>query len=133
MIKPNELRRFNWVTVGKKAIHYIPSPDKFMIKELREDHCSFVGFSSLELYENLEPIPLTEEWLLKFGFEEFEYHIKNNLIWYKKWPLPIFYGSNGFEKYLIHDLGGRFVVLKYVHQLQNLYFALTGEELKLKQ
>jgi hypothetical protein len=77
-----------------------------------------------------KPIPLTEEWLLKFGFE----HIKNN--WYN-----IFAVNNTFNVYLFSDNEGfrveivsqSITVLKYVHQLQNLYFALTGEELIIKQ
>ena len=44
-----------------------------------------------------EPIPITEELLIKFGFNEY---VNTNIY-------PI----------------------KYVHQLQNLYFALIGEEL----
>lgn len=74
------------------------------------------------------PIPLTEEWLLKFGFEydhdgRYEYH-----------------GSK-FYRYksrLIVDRGGLFfdygsdVEIKYAHQLQNLCFALTGEELNFR-
>ena len=71
-----------------------------------------------------EPIPLTEEWLLKFGFE------KNG----RDWELPNFrfhvnkpINYNGFV-----FCDGYTVItekIQYVHQLQNLYFALTGAEL----
>jgi hypothetical protein len=70
----------------------------------------------------LDPIPLTEEWLLKFGFEitknfqtkdRFQTHKKDGIIWFE-------YGYIRVE-------------LKYVHELQNLYFALFGEELTIKQ
>ena len=70
-------------------------------------------------YENDEkswkPIPLTEEWLLKFGFKkEDEYwNYKGFKLWFEKG----FYHIN--SEYLIH--------IDYVHQLQNLFFALTGE------
>jgi hypothetical protein len=68
-----------------------------------------------------EPIPLTEEWLLKFGFCKFKNY-------------------NDFSKggIIIHGRKRGFVLrksvpdIKYVHQLQNLYFALTGEELEIK-
>jgi hypothetical protein len=74
-----------------------------------------------------KPIPLTEEWLLKFGFEKsmswtYVIELKGNLklVYYlgeKGWSI-------GFKSY------SDFSNLEYVHQLQNLYFALTGEELK---
>lgn len=76
-----------------------------------------------------KPIYLTEEWLLKFGFKA-----KKKLS-----------GHFGFYKdgwYLIPEedvfeliaAGSSLIIgkIKYVHQLQNLYFALTGEELIIK-
>lgn len=78
-------------------------------------------------YGFIEPIPLTEEWLLKFGFEkqhneeDFDYWFKNDFLNDIIWE-----HSEGF----CHNLnyGGD---IKHVHQLQNLYFALTNEELIL--
>jgi hypothetical protein len=73
------------------------------------------------LLETLHRIPLTEEWLLKFGFRS------NN-----GYPLKLLCGyikiRNGvwFFKYNKLD-----IELQYVHQLQNLYFALTGKELEI--
>ena len=74
------------------------------------------------------PITLTEEWLLKFGFEM----DKGGIFWINnKW---------GFHGYLTPDnifciigYSEKHLNIKYVHQLQNIYFALTGEELTLKQ
>lgn len=74
--------------------------------------------------EDLRSIPLTEEWLLKLGFEkksgnEFE---KGRFIYrFQQRDLII----EGFE----YDYNGIICHPEYVHQLQNLYFALTGEEL----
>lgn len=66
------------------------------------------------------PIPLTEEWLKKFGFY---------MIYYDK-EKEINYKLNDFT---LEQTDGGFiyqkVIIKYIHQLQNLYFALTGEEL----
>ena len=74
------------------------------------------------------PIPLTEEWLLKFGFE-----IKLDNF---NWNAGIGINEIGdFKLALRHtdNFGwfykSRCTPIKYVHQLQNLYFALTGEEL----
>lgn len=67
------------------------------------------------------PIPLTEEWLLKFGFEKF-----TTKDVYPTFANNIFNWNNG----ILYLIGYGFMNhCKYVHQLQNLYFALTGEEL----
>jgi len=83
---------------------------------------------------NIEPIPLTEEYLLKFGFEKRNegtsdaWHIGMNpvthdwlfdLVWIKGYQYP-FYRNGLF-------------MIKSVHQLQNLYYAMTGEELTLTE
>lgn len=77
-----------------------------------------------------EPIPLTEEWLLKFGFE-----FKKTTKYYVNNYFHCFYGVTDETKGKIifaTNLKKR-IFIDYVHQLQNLYFALTGEELKLKE
>lgn len=81
---------------------------------------------------NFRPIEITEEWLLKFGFEDitgvdYILHIdvdfKLILI-----PADAFYPQ--IDK--ADDVGWSSISLnkiEYIHQLQNLYFTLTGEEL----
>ena len=77
------------------------------------------------------PIPLTEEWLKKFGFKDVigrhGYKIKTTnakVIWNEVvlefWNEWHFSGDEGIKMS---------IAIKHVHQLQNLYFALTGEEL----
>lgn len=77
--------------------------------------------------ERYEPIPITEEILLKAGFE------KNEHKWY--------WGHRGFHLQLdglnwavlpFADDNRLIGYVEYVHQLQNLYFALTGQELKIE-
>ena len=58
-----------------------------------------------------QPIPLSEEWVKRFGLNQ------SNLV-------------GGI--YTDGDLYITVDMPKYVHQLQNLYFALTGEELTIK-
>jgi len=73
--------------------------------------------------DHSKPIPLTEEWLIKFGFVYAEgYYVLGDINFSmdrnKKWYLSIdgrWYGDK----------------IEYVHQLQNLIFALTGEELTI--
>ena len=79
-----------------------------------------------------EPIPLTEEWLLKLGFREVNGHVflfpENDSfrLWGFAWNIEQFLITGEWVEISTPSI-------KYVHQLQNLYHALTGEELKLKQ
>ena len=77
------------------------------------------------------PIPLTEEWLLKFGFERKDYNWKKLSIC-NEWTYLYWEKSAGLEL----SVSNHFVKLshiKYVNQLQNLCFALTGDELIIKE
>lgn len=79
----------------------------------------------------LHPIPLTEEWLLRFGFE-----LINNDYWQSRnLELKLHWTVN--KNKMIPEFCEKRLITGYnfqhVHQLQNLYFALTGEELTLKQ
>jgi hypothetical protein len=93
-----------------------------------------------------DAIPLTEEWLIKFGFEkviydsdetgygtDYELDIKGvGCISYSDDFSCALFGSKESSK---HELGflPNWDNCKHVHSLQNLYFALTGEELKIKE
>jgi hypothetical protein len=78
-------------------------------------------------FTKAEPIPLTEEWLLKFGFESF--HKRD----FKKKGLFITTYFATPQTLVDDEFGNKRVLeLKYVHQLQNLYFALTNQELEIK-
>lgn len=80
----------------------------------------------------LESIPLTEEWLVKFGFKKhtYENYYGHKIeLEFKGKYLDVqmnFMCSLEDEKNLIY-----FNRIKHVHQLQNLYFTLTGKELIL--
>ena len=75
------------------------------------------------------PIPITEEWLVKFGFKK-HIHKHKPGFQYIKW-------GRYRQIMTIHKPARTFkfgswecnVKLRYVHQLQNLYFALKGKEL----
>jgi hypothetical protein len=106
-----------------------------------------VDIEDLEFIEgckkcNYTYIKLTEEWLEKFGFikkyaesafEEGGYYLDKNGNRVYSWIKGVFnleIQSNGeiwFEVYSHYNH------IEYVHQLQNLYFALTNEELTLIQ
>jgi len=79
---------------------------------------------------NFEPTPLTEEWLIKFGFScetiqgnECKFRV------YTKFGL-VFNTIHGWWLFGAHIQNA--VPLKYAHELQNLFFALTGSELIIK-
>ena len=100
-----------------------------------------VEISDLADPRDLRPIPLTEEWLLNFGFErddEDEAYVGSGL--YIEDRNRDRYMSQEKRDSLKDSFGVWFVNsgrlirdIKYVHQLQNLYFALTGEELTIKE
>jgi hypothetical protein len=79
----------------------------------------------------VEPIPLTKEWLLKLGFDETtKEHYVSGLYTLNK-P-DGFYINKETMCYCDIDYEGTTndrIKIQYVHQLQNLYFALTSEEL----
>ena len=87
----------------------------------------------------LSPIPLTEEWLLKFGFkynyfeDEDGYIISNDYVLslgeYSELSIEddfsFWIGSKTSDETVCFDND----IIESVHRLQNLYHALTGEEL----
>ena len=98
-----------------------------IVTEIHND-CFYVhdGQSSLKnTWFDIQPIPLTEEWLLQLGF------VKDTDIDYR------YYHINGSLAYDLDDNCIRiddtweFGKRMFVHEIQNLYFALTGQELEL--
>ncbi len=134
----SELRCGNFVTVNNpvswaeiKGIHCVVTGIKEDYRFPESAHS--IGLqreyhSYNQLSQFVEPIPLTEEWLFEFGFEKKENNWKQLCIcndWtYIYWErlAGVELSVNKYSVMLTH--------IKYVHQLQNLYFALTGEELK---
>ena len=139
MIKANELRIGNFIY--RQTLPVIPA--NFINKEIIS-----VGKVDEDLFNDkidcqFSPIPLTEEWLKKFGFE----WKSENKTWRIEYRIPFvddgkriaihvwedevmgIWGVTLWEVVPIDDVTP--TVIKYVHQLQNLYHALTGQELQL--
>ena len=133
-MKANELRIGNLVDLGNRIAKIIEISNlSCVVVDLEETQ------DTIEDYERTKPIPLTEEWLYKFGFEDID----------KSDNDYITYTDLNHDYYLQIDVrrkDGKYSILdnsfddlrdfsmvdiSYVHQLQNLYFALTGEELIL--
>jgi hypothetical protein len=123
--------------IGNNVIHrhrvyddvgqYEVAEDIVSILEIRGIGYICYSHSPLINISDIEPIPLTEEWLLRFSFKKngIEFHLDNGS------GLMVI-GSN---LYLNTINNGRVLLttIQYVHQLQNLIFSLTGEELTIKQ
>ena len=148
-MKATELRIGNLVTInnellpetkneiykvyGLNAKFDLSFPDSSGVVSL--NHTKSIRIYS-QFDEFIEPIPLTEEWLLKFGFEKDEYakDFRLGKYWvenryFDSYEKSMFlFGCYQFNKiYITSNVD----VLKYVHELQNLYFAITGEELTI--
>ena len=75
--------------------------------------------------KNYKSIQLTEEWLLKFRFVKRNVYILNDI--------EIGWADDDFVKnQFTVRYGTKYIKIKYVHSLQNLYFALTSKELTIK-
>jgi hypothetical protein len=86
--------------------------------------------SGTSRYEVVRGIPLTKEWLLRCGFV----NEKHGFWWINEnFVLGFLTTDDNFQaEYCFAGIGKWTVLdLKFVHQLQNLYFALTGTELSL--
>lgn len=69
------------------------------------------------------PIALTEAWIYKFDFINIGGIFTKDKTWFE---------IENTKNKLWFSTYGNDVEIKYVHQLQNLYHSLTGEELQLK-
>lgn len=90
---------------------------------------------TIKLEDEIEGIPLTEDILLKLGFEFCGYDLwfaEQNDFCITVMPDDITYGYKHFNFRNSQELT-KGISLKHVHTLQNLYYALTNQELTLKQ
>jgi hypothetical protein len=115
-MKSNELRVGNWCQSPYEEGPFKIDAEHILHIEQGMDECSIVG------------IPLTPEILVKAGFDnkssttDYIFQYGDFIIGgTQKRLFPCVWGEDGLQDY--GDL------IEYVHQLQNLYFALTGKEL----
>jgi hypothetical protein len=79
----------------------------------------------LKPYDEIQPVELTEEILLiNCRFKKSPHDIRFKTLN----SIRLKTTEKGFK----FNYGESIIYIKYVHQLQNLYFALTGEELIIK-
>ncbi|RYZ29041.1 MAG: hypothetical protein EOO10_07580 [Chitinophagaceae bacterium] len=116
MIKSNELRQGNYVqhNTGQKEVK-VESVGKGAINNFPENE--------------FEPVFLTESILSNAGFVRGVDSTSLPSGPYRKGLCEIKVGNEYYDAVFSQPNGTR---LPHVHQLQNLYFALTGEELDVK-
>jgi len=83
--------------------------------------------------EDIEPIPLTEEWLVKFGFNDLEESsIKRSIL--RQFLSEAVVSQETIDnqtKWIVYFVTKSGHKIQYVHQLQNLFHSLCGEELTI--
>ena len=138
MIQANELRIGNWIEWRNPNF------------DLKECVCVDVDDFKFIIEKNVghhySPIPLTPEILEKAGLhlerevteKHHQFDFETKTIYYSDWDW--IEESGGFEVRFISNTKDNNVAINtkyksnviYLHQLQNLYFALTGEELPIE-
>lgn len=118
MIQPNELRIGNWVKDTESDMNIKVAgldPYEIFVGEIDEEK---------EIYDcrDIEPIPLTDELLKKCGFREIveKVFVHGEMVNLMK-------GDNG---YCLYDRLS--IDISSLHQLQNIFFSLTGKELEIE-
>lgn len=124
MISANELRIGNWI-YDKQKDQYVELTG--IVETNQEIWVSYANGSSIykTTIWNVEPIPLTEEILLKCGFE---LNKEKTLFETDSCGIRLMNISNLYFK-------ANFPIksdIVHLHQLQNLFFALIGQELQVK-
>lgn len=125
MVNAQELMKNNWILDYKNL--------KRKVFGFSDDLFWEGGVDSSFTLAEANPIPLTPEILLTCGFEKkdrkpYQDHWRKKVVRNKAFVLYINIGGVFFASY--H--GGLRVKVEYLHQLQNLYYSLTHQELNYK-
>jgi len=120
-MKANELRIGNKVSFEGSIV---------TVNTISDEEVTFSDYASFDYpqIEDISGIELTEEWLNKFssdGHYIFLNDEKGGAIDFSDID-NIYLVNEWFENFPLNKI-------QYVHSLQNLYFALTGEELELNE
>lgn len=127
MIDVKELKIGNYIDY---SLSNLPQRIKSIIFSSEGYVVNFLDSDFANSVEKIKPIPITEEWLLKFGFISNPYQDRYELvnIYFQGCKLCFECDkTKGFTELWISE----FPNIKYVHQLQNLFHIVTGSELQL--
>lgn len=122
-MKPTELRIGNLVCYNGKVVK-VEQITKHKIGYHTEPNETRMNYARLC---EIEPIPITEELLLKNGFEQCDYMFKT--LFFEMYEV-----ENGWHLHIDNDKFETAIALtiKYLHQMQNAYYLVTGKELEIK-
>lgn len=128
-MKAEELRVGNYVNTSERSGWSYQICRQGIIRTINNGSCNITPFKCIGpivtvKYDNIEPIPITEEWLLNLELKK--WNSKNNELTYSNNKLIIHKRKDGYV------VSRKWITIRFVHQLQNLYFAITGEELTIK-
>ncbi|KGE14598.1 hypothetical protein [Sphingobacterium deserti] len=123
MIQANDLRIGNFV-------HSVEIGNEVIINSISDEGITFKNCVTFDYptFEDITPIPLTEEILFKCGFF---YDIDSDT--YKISDCTLQIDMSDFEIPDAIVFGESLRYVRHLHQLQNLFFALTGKELEVKR
>jgi hypothetical protein len=119
-MKAEELRIGNSVQYASTGLHFfVGSINKDGLDVYNDIESTWIEI------DQFEPIPLTEEWLVRLGFEDRGsiFKLSSILIRYDEGKFYFIYNEPFLES----------IEIKFVHQLQNLFYALKGSELTIKE
>ena len=133
MIQANELRIGNLVFRDELNIEN-GKWDELTIKINYQDIFNLINGNDM-VKTAYNPIPLTEEWLIKLGFKQWV-NFGRKTYNYDLMPLCNFSYCFVTKKVMILEKGNNMShwierKIEYVHELQNLYFSLRGKELTI--
>lgn len=141
-MKAEELRIGNYVKIDMGIGQVLSITESiFSTNYKNEDYNVTIGIDGLFLSEdeeNIEGVPLTEEILLKCGFKKIN-HIHGYVFYtYKRktsrncylyeMPIDIYLDSH---RVVVGNFNTK-KPIQYLHQLQNLFYAVNGEELNVE-
>lgn len=143
-MKANELRIGNYVKVSTPAITcdnfrvdaILGADSEYAIRYYPMAENYYFYFEGFLLHA--EPIPITPELLERCGFDVHPYDDGSGNGKTAEYGSISLDKGNNWEYWNYYHSGGDFEInivdidIKYLHQLQNLYYALTGEELTVK-
>jgi hypothetical protein len=132
VIQASDLKVNNWVKRndmdGVFTVRSISLDQLQHIALIDHDYEKNVHYACECTLSELEPIKISEDMLIQSGFEwDGEYYSHPVL----SEKFVIYEGENA-DEYRIHFTHRKYVSLYYLHQLQNIYYYLTGQELQIK-
>ena len=108
-----EVNVVTWISPSNINVSPIISKEKFRIAK-----------------DDILPAELTEYWVRKFGFT----HIENKTYIIDDGNYEVQFFDDCIRFYIAAYMDSPpSVEIKYIHELQNLYFFLSGKELKIKE